>query len=245
MRALIATMLLLAANVANAQSWVSEIVSPPGSPGSCMSLRLLFDMDLAGDTLTVKPPNVQALSGAVAADGSVRVSFVSAMGGGAITITGNARTRDLKLTVEKLPGCLYTLSPVASGAGVKTVTLRACDRSILYALEPPADSTLPILKAFSGVWIGVRDIQCAGAVFERVSDPNSVQVVWFNGPYPAAHASGGSMVAQTIRGIGKFDGTKVTMDMRGTIFEFIPVDSRTMTIITHFQTRSVGTLKKQ
>jgi len=82
MRALIVTMLLLTANVANAQSWVSELALPPGTPSSCSSIRLLFDMNLAGDTLTVKPPNTQAYSGAVAADGTVRVSFVSALGGG-------------------------------------------------------------------------------------------------------------------------------------------------------------------
>jgi len=203
-------------------------------------------MNLAGDTLTVKPPNTQAYSGAVAADGTVRVSFVSALGGGTATIAGNARTRDLKLTLEKLPGCVYTLSPVASGAGVKTATIRACDRSIIYALEPPGDSAPPALKAFSGMWIGVRDgVQCAGAIFERASDPNSVQVVWFNGAYPGAAAAGGAMPPQTLRAVGRFDGTKVSFSVGSTSYEFVAANSQTITAITNGQQRMVGTLKKQ
>lgn len=203
-------------------------------------------MNLAGDALTIKPPNAPVQSGTVGADGSVRVSFTSAMGGGTATIAGNARTRDLKLTLEKLPGCVYALLPVASGAGVKTATLRACDRSILYALEPAADSAPPALKAFSGVWIGTRDsLQCAGAIFERVSDPNSVQVVWFNGVYPSAHVAGGAMNAQTIRGVGKFDGTKVTFSMGSTSYEFVAASNQTITAVTTALQRTVGTLKKQ
>lgn len=116
------------------------------------------------------------------------------------------------LTRAIVAGLLTTLVVVTAKAqsGSSAGTLKVCDQSVPYTIEPSAADAPPGLRAFSGIWIGNLALACAAAIFERTSDPNAVAVTVIIGRWAAAGGAVG-FNANAYRSTGVFARDRVTV----------------------------------
>ncbi len=92
---------------ASAQSWTAALKAPTSS---CPQVPVSYVFTLAGNELAVKAPTGETHRGTVGADGRVTIQYKStAQTGGTVTISGNARTRELQLVNSGLPSCSFSM----------------------------------------------------------------------------------------------------------------------------------------
>lgn len=241
----IAVLGILAMGEAQAQTWSasSELVT---TSSSCPRGSSVFEFTLSGSELSVKPPSLAMQRARVGADGSVTLTYPGPQGAGQVTIAGNTQTRQMQLTATGVPGCVYALkaSDGTGSASLPARTLRACEQTLEYRLQPPGNSAPASLRAFSGIWVGNLGMMCAAAIFENVDDPNAVQIVWANGKWYGAQVP---TPAGNGRTTGKFDGAgKVSTSSPRFQGEYVLQNAQELSFKSSgsFSTLS-GTLKRQ
>lgn len=98
---------LSAGSQASAQTWAAAL--KPAS-ASCPSVPVGYVFTLSGNELTVKAPTGDTHRGTVGGDGRVSIQYKStSQTGGTVTISGNARTRELQLVNSGYPSCPFAL----------------------------------------------------------------------------------------------------------------------------------------
>lgn len=128
------------ASEASAQSWITALKAPTSS---CPQVPVSYLFTLSGNELAVKVPTGETHRGAVAADGKVTIQYKStAQTGGTITISGNARSRELQLVNSGYASCPY---------------------SMIAAVEPAASAYQGAVGEWAvGRWRGNRSFAYAG-----------------------------------------------------------------------------------
>jgi hypothetical protein len=92
---------------ASAQSWAAGLKA---ASSSCPQVPVAYAFTMTGSELAVKVPTGETHRGAVGADGKVTIQYKStAQTGGTITISGNARTRELQLVNSGFTSCPYSM----------------------------------------------------------------------------------------------------------------------------------------
>jgi len=102
-----------------ADSWFAQMERAPGSQSHCVDVPLVFELSTQGSEFSGKVTTAGGdfvFSGPVGPGGDVSANFVFGKTGTA-TISGNAPTKDIRMTIAALRGCLYALKPVAGGPG--------------------------------------------------------------------------------------------------------------------------------
>lgn len=242
----IAVVGILAASQVQAQTWSASSELLPNAAPSCPKTSSVYEFTVSGAEVSVKTPQAGVQRGSVAGDGSVRVVFAGPSVAGQMTISGNARTREMQVTASGFAGCVWALKAAdgASYASSPAVTLQACEQKLEYRIQPPGSAAPAKLRPFSGVWLGNLGMMCAAVIFERVDNPDAVQVMRANGRWPAANIP---TPASSGRDVGKFDGnSKVTFSNERFTTEYILVNAQELTIKSggSFSTLN-GTLKRQ
>ena len=98
---------LAGGNEASAQSWA---VALKAASSSCPQVPVAYVFTMTGSELAVKVPTGETHRGVVAADGRVTIQYKStAQTGGTVTISGNARTRELQLVNSGLASCPFSM----------------------------------------------------------------------------------------------------------------------------------------
>lgn len=242
----IAELGILAASQVQAQTWSASSELLPNSASSCPKTSSVYEFTVSGAELSVKTPMSGVQRGSVAGDGSVRVVFAGPSVAGQVTISGNARSKEMQFTASGFSGCFWTLKPGdATGyASSPAMTLQACEQKLEYRIQPPGSAAPAKLRPFSGVWLGSLGMMCAVVIFERVDNPDAVQVMRANGRWPAANIP---TPASSNRDVGKFDGnSKVTFAGERFTTEYILVNAQEMTIKSGGVVSTLtGTMKRQ
>jgi hypothetical protein len=80
----------------------------------CPDPPALLEFTVEGSVIRMKTGSGEDHAGTVAPDGAVDLRFTStSTGAGSVIVTGNARSRDLQMTVPRgAPGCVWTLKPL-------------------------------------------------------------------------------------------------------------------------------------
>ena len=180
---------------ANAQTWQAGMQLAPGS-SSCGTSGAVFRFTLLGDDLSILTPAGPTYRGSVAPDDNVVIQFKGADGGDVI-VSGNARTRDLRLVNSKYKGCSYTLVAFDGPLNPQTAhtkTLDACAQQIPYTIRPPDPATPANVVAFLGTWVGqwdrwpfpgsavpVTETQCIAFIVERVDSQGNASLTYVEG----------------------------------------------------------------
>lgn len=153
---------VLLALPAQAQIWQATTVSPSSLASVCGPGSLdRYVLSLSDSELSVQPPGSTATHrGKVAPDGTVLIQYESAIAKfGTVTISGNVRAGELRISATGLGRCFYTLQPVtersnAARAATGSQRIDICDQTISYDVTPPAADVPTNIRAFSGVWVG-------------------------------------------------------------------------------------------
>lgn len=185
---------LMLCGQASAQTWQAGLQLASGS-SSCWSSAAVFKFNLIGDDLSVLTPAGPTYRGSVASDGNVVIQFKGADGGDVI-VSGNARTRDLRLVNSRYKGCTYALVASDGQPKAQTVhakTLNACALQIPYTIQQ-SDPRVPAnVTAFLGTWVGqwesfpfpgpdpVREAVCTGLIVESVDAEGNASAIYFMG----------------------------------------------------------------
>jgi len=186
---------LMICGQANAQTWQAGLQLASGS-SSCWSSAAVFKFTMMGDDLSILTPAGPTYRGSVAPDGNVMIQFKGADGGD-VAVSGNARTRDLRLVNSKYKGCTYALvaydGPV-NGQAARAKTLDACAQQIPYTIQPPDPATPATATAFLGAWVGqwdrwpfpgsavpVTETQCIAFIVERVDGQGNASLIYVEG----------------------------------------------------------------
>lgn len=100
-------LLLAAGTEASAQTWAAAL--KPASV-SCPSVPVAYVFTLSGNELAVKVPTGETHRATVGSDGRVSIQYKrTAQTGGTITISGNARTRELELVNSGYASCPFAM----------------------------------------------------------------------------------------------------------------------------------------
>ena len=92
---------------ASAQTWAAALKAPSGS---CPQVPVAYVFTLSGNELAVKVPTGETHRAAVGADGRATIQYKStAQTGGTVTISGNARSRELQLVNSGYASCPYSM----------------------------------------------------------------------------------------------------------------------------------------
>jgi len=102
------------ATTAQAQAWKAELEKLPTSTAKCPDVPLVFDLTVSGTDISLTTPAGRTFQGKVAADGGVMLQYSGAAG--TSTVSGNAHTKDLRVTASRLEGCFYALRPLSAAA---------------------------------------------------------------------------------------------------------------------------------
>jgi hypothetical protein len=107
------------ATPARADSWFAQMERAPGSQSHCVDVPLVFELSTQDSEFNGKVTTAGGdfvFKGPIGPGGDVSASFVFGKPGTA-TISGNAPTRNIRMTIAALRGCFYALKPVAEGPG--------------------------------------------------------------------------------------------------------------------------------
>lgn len=179
---------------ANAQTWQAGMQLASGS-SSCGTLGVVFKFTLMGDDLSILTPAGKTYRGSVAPDGNVVIQFKGAEPvGGEVTISGNVRTRDLRLVNSNYKACTYTLVAHDGPPNAQPVlakTLHACAQDVPYTIQPPDPRTPANVTAFLGTWVGqwdpwpfpgsavpVTGVQCIAFIVDRVDSEGNASLIY-------------------------------------------------------------------
>lgn len=228
---------------AHAQTWQAGMQLAPGS-NSCFTSGAVFKFTLVGSELSILTPAGPTYRGSVAPDGNVVVQFKGADGGD-VTVSGNARTRDLRLVNSKYKGCTYTLVAHDGQLNPQTgeaKTLHACAQDVPYAIQTPDAGTPPNVSAFLGAWVGewgrapagggvkVSSPLCAGVIVEKINADGTASTIYFFG----TNAEFNIKNPRKIRWNGKISGAVLklpqdwSVDAAGNSYEFTMKDASTL-----------------
>jgi hypothetical protein len=119
---------MCAATAAQAETWKAELERTADSKPKCPDVPIIFELSATGADISVAAVGNAPQSARVAADGAVSFQFSSASG--TSTISGNARTKDLRFVPRFLEGCFYTLKPLSAEAAQQLVTWSATIQQI-------------------------------------------------------------------------------------------------------------------
>jgi hypothetical protein len=99
---------------ARAENWHAEMKPGPNTKSMCPDPPALLEFTVEGSVIRMKTGSGENHAGTVAPDGAVDLRFTStSTGAGSVIVTGNARSRDLQMTVPRgAPGCVWTLKPL-------------------------------------------------------------------------------------------------------------------------------------
>lgn len=117
---------MLVHGMAQAQSWFVETELVPNPATKCPDVPVSFEVTVAGAGISLKNAIGNVYTGTVGGDGAVSLQYNSPSGLGTVVVTGNASAKSLNLTAPRsLPGCVYTLKPIAGGTAESTVQWKA------------------------------------------------------------------------------------------------------------------------
>lgn len=105
---------LMISGGAHAESWKTKLVlMTERSPHPCLQMSLdgvVYEFKVEGNALSGTSSTGAQFTAPIAADGAVKVSFVT-RGGNPVELSGNAKTRDLELLTPR-NSCRTKLVPV-------------------------------------------------------------------------------------------------------------------------------------
>ncbi len=126
--ATVVMMAMCAATAAQAEAWKAELERTADSRPKCPDVPIVFELSVTGADISVASSGNPPQTAKVAADGTV--SFPYGAASGSSTISGNVRTRDLRLVPRFLEGCSYALKPLSAAAERELVTWSATIQQI-------------------------------------------------------------------------------------------------------------------
>ena len=112
---------------ARAETWHAEMQPAPNTKSMCPDPPALFEVTTEGSAIRIKTASGEDHAGTVAADGTVDLRFTSTRtGAGTVIVNGNARSRDLQMTVPRgAPGCIWNLKPLSEVEARQVVSWNA------------------------------------------------------------------------------------------------------------------------
>jgi hypothetical protein len=121
---LLAAISLIIGSEAQAQNWKATTEPAASNRSSCPTRSATYEFSVIGTELSVRAPTGHIHRGPVAPDGTVSLEYASASAAaGQITISGNARTKQLQQAASSSPGCTYNLAAEAADNWVATKSL--------------------------------------------------------------------------------------------------------------------------
>jgi len=105
-----------ASSLALADAWKAKVSLEPGAPPDCQEAdvsNLFFDLADTGIELLIKTSTGETFSAPIAADGSVKTTFIAPVGTKKfpMDLTGNVKTREFE-AFNKQYSCRFKLTPV-------------------------------------------------------------------------------------------------------------------------------------
>ena len=92
---------------ANAETWRARGTLLEKSGGTCAGYPIgVYVFELVGTAFTVSNVNGKQGTTTAAADGAVKYDFKAALGGGTVSISGNAKTKELVMAYPNY-GCYW------------------------------------------------------------------------------------------------------------------------------------------
>jgi hypothetical protein len=116
------------ATAAQAQTWKAELEKLPNSTAKCPDIPLVFDLAVSGGDISLTTPAGKTFQGKVAADGNVSLQYPGAAG--TTVVSGNAHTKDLRMSASRLDGCFYAIRPISAAAAQQMLSWNATIQQI-------------------------------------------------------------------------------------------------------------------
>jgi hypothetical protein len=151
-----------------ADSWFAQMERAPGSESHCSDVPLVFELSAQGSAFSGKVTTANGdfvFKGPVGPGGEVSASFVFGKPGTA-TLSGNATTKDIRMTIAALRGCIYALKPVPEGPGAiaqwkatiqqKSGNVQLCQSGNRGSVTTIGDSLFVFEQSWVGPIFGVR-----------------------------------------------------------------------------------------
>jgi hypothetical protein len=190
----------------------------PSSTAGCPRPALVFQLTLKGDRFQLTTPRGKQFESIVQADGSVFLAYQSDPQVGRVTVTGNAKSRQLQLTASAASSCHYALAPSGSispplaEAGERK-TASVCDQRVEYSILPPDPDIASARRAFSGFWVGefLETRLCIALAVESMTKEGIVQAKYAYGQKVQGFAIALAIPPRTVTWLGAFEGNMLRL----------------------------------